>query len=243
MKASMRYPATQTDAALADMTNENAASASGNRGGVLLLHGISRSPRSMCALEAAAQMAGYKTANPAYASRSQPLSCIADELAPVVSRFVEELTGPLHVVTHSMGGLVLRVLLSRHPQASLGRIVMLAPPNQGSEVADLLGNNLFYKFWFGPAGQQLMTSRGGRAIHLPATTGFEVGIIAGSRSIYPIASLLLPRPNDGRVSVSSTKLDGMTDHLPIPTSHPFITNNSAAIVQTLNFLRDGRFER
>ena len=214
-----------------------------HRGGVLLLHGISRSPRSMRGLEAAARRAGYRTLNPGYASRARSLSRIADDLAPLVHGFAVASDGPLHIVTHSMGGLVARKLLARHPQSALGRIVMLAPPNQGSELADLLRGNLLYRAWFGPAGQELITSGDLLESQVPESAAGKIGVIAGSRSIYPLASLLLPQPNDGRVSVASTRVEGQADHITIPTSHPFIVTNRIAIAQTLAFMRDGRFVR
>lgn len=214
-----------------------------HQGGVLLLHGISRSPRSMRALEVAARRAGYRTLNPGYASRARSLSCIADDLAPLVHGFAVASDGPLHIVTHSMGGLVARKLLASHPQSGLGRVVMLAPPNQGSELSDLLRGNLLYRSWFGPAGQELITSGDLRRSRAPDIAVGKIGVIAGSRSIYPLASLLLPRPNDGRVSVASTRIDGMADHLTIPTSHPFIVTDRTAIAQTLTFLQEGSFEQ
>lgn len=210
---------------------------------VVLLHGISRTPRSMRMLERCLTVEGYRTANWGYASRTHDLGVIADQLAPKLADFAEGERGPVHLVTHSMGGLVARVLLARSRPRWLGRVVMLAPPNQGSEVADMFAAFPPYRWWFGPAGAQLVTRRDAKTAGLFGPIDYELGIIAGRRSLYPAASALLPRPNDGRVSVAATAIEGMADHIVLPTSHPMIVRDRAATEQVIAFLRDGRFSR
>ena len=118
-----------------------------------------------------------------------------------------------------MGGLLARVYVARHRPAQLGRVVMLGTPNGGSEVADLLQGLALYRKFYGPAGQQLTTHLDGVLRSLPALD-YAVGIIAGNSSIDPISSILIvPRPNDGRVSVESSRLDGMADHVTVKASH------------------------
>jgi hypothetical protein len=138
---------------------------------------------------------------------------------------------------------LIRVYLARHRPARLGRVVMLGTPNGGSEIADRLRGLAAYRRYFGPAGQQLTTIRDpATAVLLPAID-YPVGIIAGDRSIDPIASTLwLPRPNDGRVSVANTKIEGMTDHVVIHAAHPWLMRNRQAIGLTLTFLQHGRFK-
>ena len=118
---------------------------------------------------------------------------------------------------------------------------MLGTPNGGSEIADGLKNFSPYRAFFGPAGQQLGTQRDAATHALLPAIDYPVGIIAGNRSIDPLASVFLPRPHDGRVSVANTKLDGMADHVVVPAAHPFLPGNAVAIAQTLAFLRDGKF--
>jgi hypothetical protein len=120
---------------------------------------------------------------------------------------------------------------------------MLGTPNSGSEIADRLKNIGVYRAFFGPAGQQLGTQRDAAIEALFPPVDYPVGIIAGNRSIYPIASRFLPRPHDGRVSIANTKLDGMADHIVMETSHPWLVRNGPAIEQTIVFLRDGEFRR
>ncbi len=193
-------------------------------------------------MQAALHVAGFATLNLAYDSRRKPLEALADDIHPAITRFAGATPGLLHFVGHSMGGLVARAYLARYPAARMGRVVMLGTPNGGSQIADRLGHLALYRAYFGPAGQQLGTRRDAatQAVLPPAT--YPVGIIAGKRSIDPISSVfLLPGPNDGRVSVENTKLDGMTDHIVIGTAHAFLPTDPQAIALAIAFLRNGRF--
>jgi pimeloyl-ACP methyl ester carboxylesterase len=209
--------------------------------GVVLLHGISRTARSFRKMETALVSAGFVALNLDYASRRKPLAALAEDIRPAIERFAEEIDGAIHFVGHSMGGLLVRVYLAKYRPQRLGRVVMLGTPNGGSEIADGLKNFLPFRAWFGPAGQQLGTERDAATHGLLPAIDYPVGIVAGNRSIDPLASVFLPRPHDGRVSVANTKLDGMTDHVVVPTAHPFLPGNAIAIAQTMAFLRDGRF--
>jgi pimeloyl-ACP methyl ester carboxylesterase len=211
--------------------------------GVVLLHGISRTPRSFRKMQSAIEASGFATLNLGYASRRKALEPLAEDIHPTIERFADGLEGSIHFVGHSMGGLLARVYLAKYRPKRLGRVVILGSPNRGSEIADRLKDFAAYRLYFGPAGQQLVTSRDNALDAIIPPVDYPVGIIAGNRSLYPIASaLFLPRPNDGRVSVENTKLDGMTDHMVISASHPWLVRNADAIGQTIAFLRDGRFQ-
>jgi pimeloyl-ACP methyl ester carboxylesterase len=209
----------------------------------MLLHGISRTARSFGKMETALIGAGFVTLNLDYASRRKPLAALAEDIRPAIERFAEGIDGSLHFVGHSMGGLLARVYLAKYRPQRLGRVVMLGTPNGGSEIADGLKNFLPFRAWFGPAGLELGTRRDNATQALLPAIDYPVGIIAGNRSVDPLAPVFLPRPHDGRVSVENTKLDGMVDHIVVPTAHPFLPGNAVAIAQTLVFLRDGRFLR
>lgn len=211
--------------------------------GVVLLHGILRRAASMQKLEQALAAEGYRVLNLDYPSREQDLAQIVDGLSAPITAFEAELTGNLHFVTHSMGGLVARAYLNRCRPKRLGRVVMLAPPNEGSEIADLLRRNWLYRSAFGPAGGQLATQRSEELCHLLGEVDYPLGVIAGDRSLYVFASLVLPGPNDGRVSVERTRVAGMSDHIVLPTTHPLIMRDPEAMAQTIHFLRHGRFRR
>ncbi|MEH3117676.1 MAG: alpha/beta fold hydrolase [Methylorubrum populi] len=210
--------------------------------GVLLLHGIARRAASLRPLERRLAAAGYATLNRDYPGRRLGLAAIAESLAPEVAAFGADVKR-LHIVTHSMGGLVARVLLTRHRPAHLGRVVMLGPPNGGSEIADALHRFALYRRFFGPAGTELVTVWSPVQAALFGPVDYPLGIIAGSRSLYPLASLLLPGPNDGRVTVARTRLEGMTDHVALPVAHPTMMWNRRVIGLTLHFLHAGRFHR
>jgi hypothetical protein len=118
---------------------------------------------------------------------------------------------------------------------------MLGPPNKGSEVVDKLGDVPGFYFINGDAGMQLGTGQ----MSVPNRLGkanFDVGIIAGTKSINLILSALIPDTDDGKVSIESTKLEGMHDHIEMPVTHPFMMKNEAVIAQVLNYLRNGHFE-
>ncbi|HVQ72831.1 MAG TPA: alpha/beta fold hydrolase [Bradyrhizobium sp.] len=210
--------------------------------GVVLLHGISRTALSFRKMQLALERAGFATLNLDYASRRKPLEGLAEDIDPAIQHFADRVDGPIHFVCHSMGGLLARVYIARHRPKHLGRVVMLGTPNSGSEIVDRLKNIGVYRAFFGPAGQQLGTQRDAAIEALFPPVDYPVGIIAGNRSIYPIASRFLPKPHDGRVSVTNTKLDGMADHIVIRTSHPWLPRNSIAIAQTIAFLRDAKFD-
>jgi len=211
--------------------------------GVVLLHGIARTSRSMRKLESALQQAGFATLNLGYASRTKSLELLAQDIHPAIDDFAGTLAGPVHFVGHSMGGLLARVYVAKHRPRQLGRVVMLGTPNNGSEIADLLQRLSLYRSFYGPAGLQLTTRPDSQLTALPALD-YAVGIVAGNRSIAPVSSLfILPRPNDGRVSVASSRLDGMADHITIKACHPGLLYHRAAISQTIAFLQQGRFAR
>ena len=212
--------------------------------GVVFLHGISRSFRSLIKLQQAVDAAGFATRNIGYPSRDKALSDLVDDIHPAIAPFAEANDGATHFVCHSMGGLLARAYIARYRPARLGRVVMLGTPNGGSEVADRLHDWLLYRLYFGPAGQQLVTVRNAATEALLPAVDYPVGIIAGNRSLDPITSrFILPGANDGRVTVARTRLDGMADHLVIAASHALMMKNNDAIAQTIAFLKHGRFDR
>ena len=207
---------------------------------VVLLHGLARTSGSMKSLQKAFEADGYQVVNVAYPSREKTV----EELAPMA---VEQLGfsqcaagSTVNFVTHSMGGILVRQYLQSNEIPSLGRVVMLAPPNQGSQVVDRLRNVPGFKFMNGPAGLQLGTDAGS----IPSQLGpvqFELGVIAGTRTFNPGLSQLLPNPDDGKVSVENTRVEGMKDFLQLPVTHTFIMRSKKVIPPTLRFIRHGRF--
>jgi pimeloyl-ACP methyl ester carboxylesterase len=210
---------------------------------VILLHGMARTDRSMKPMAAALKDAGFGVTNVRYASRTAPIAQLSEEaIGPALAACRRAGATRIHFVTHSLGGILVRSYLSRHAVPELGRVVMLGPPNQGSEVVDKIGAWTVFGWVNGPAGRELGTAPDSTPNRLgPATVC--VGVIAGDRSINWINSLMIAGPDDGKVSVERTKLDGMADHLVVHTTHPFMMRNPAVIAQTIHFLREGKFQR
>ncbi len=209
---------------------------------VILLHGLCRTTRSMARMERALTEAGYRVQNVSYPSRTASVQKLADDaIGKAVGDCQRDGATKIDFVTHSLGGILVRSYLARHSIPSLGRVVMLAPPNQGSEVADKLGWLFLYKWINGPAGIELGTDTNSAPNKL-GPADFPVGVIAGDRSINWINSLLIPGRDDGKVSVERTRLAGMSDHIVVHTAHPFIMRNREVIRQTIQFLRAGSFD-
>lgn len=208
---------------------------------VILLHGLNRSTASMETLANALTRAGYRVWNIDYPSRSAPIEQLGETTVGDAVRKCEEAGATnIHFVTHSLGGLVVRSYLARHKPPTLGRVVMLAPPNQGSELADRFGKWGPFRWICGPAVEEMKTDDQSFCRKL-GPADFDLGVIAGNRSVYFLASRFIPGPDDGKVSVERTKLEGMADHIVIPATHPFIMDNRRAIKLTIHFLRTGRF--
>ena len=208
---------------------------------VILLHGLARSDSSLKKMELALQEQGYNTVNYRYPSTKQTIEILAESaITNALTQCPPE--SIINFVTHSMGGILVRQYLSQKNIEKLGRVVMLGPPNQGSQVVDTLKNVPGFKLANGPAGLQLGTEEVSTPNKLGAAN-FDVGIIAGTRSINPILSTMLPNPDDGKVSVENTKLEGMNDHISLPVTHTLMMNNKAVISQTAYYLKNGIFER
>ena len=209
---------------------------------VVLLHGLARSASSMSKMEEALQDEGYATANVDYPSRDHEIAELADiavEEGLAMCRANDGIE-KIHFVTHSLGGILLRQYLSTSSIAELGRVVMLGPPNQGSRASDEMQDVPGFDWLNGPAGYQL----GKGANSVPLALGpveFELGVIAGNRTIDPITSAILDNPDDGRVSVEDTKVDGMDDFVVVEHSHAFMMRMRRPIELTRAFLKTGSF--
>lgn len=210
-------------------------------GHVVLLHGLARSASSMAKMEQALQANGYDVCNIDYPSRDHSIAVLAaDFVAPAITKCFSD-KQPINFVTHSLGGIVVRQLAATKAVENIGRVVMLSPPNHGSEVVDKLGGFKIFDWVNGPAGKEIGTDDASLPLRLgPAT--FELGIITGVRSINPFLSMMIPGDDDGKVGVDHAKLDGMKDFLVLRCSHPYIMKSDHAIVQTLQFLKHGQFQ-
>ncbi len=174
-------------------------------GNVVLLHGLARTAGSMDSMEKNLSKAGFRVCNIDYPSRKHRIEKLTSEfIVPDIQKCFGDALTPVHFVTHSLGGIIVRQLAAEHQQIKIGRVVMLSPPNQGSEVVDKLGTWGLFEWINGPAGKQLGTTEEAVPNQLgPAT--FELGIITGNRSINLILSTLIPGPDDGKVSIKNAR--------------------------------------
>jgi len=196
----------------------------------------------MLKMNAALKNAGYSVFNCNYPSRKHPIELLSINIIAQAIQHCLEKYHPtrIHFVTHSMGGIMVRYYLSQHSVPVLGRVVMLGPPNAGSELVDRLSGYQLFALINGPAGKQLGTE----ASSLPKSLGpvdYEVGIIAGNKNLNLLSSILIPGDHDGKVSTQSARLEGMADFIQLPVSHSFMMNQQEVIQQTLYFLAQGSF--
>jgi pimeloyl-ACP methyl ester carboxylesterase len=209
---------------------------------VVLLHGLCRTSRSMVKMERALEAEGYNVINVDYPSRSATIKELTEQvfqgLEATALRHSD--SGKVHFVTHSMGGVLLGRYLETHQLSNLGNVVMLAPPSRGSEVPDRLGGLKLYQWINGPAGNQVGTDSHPLRLDVP---GSDIGVIAGDRSINPILSLLIPGPDDGKVSLTRVRPEGATDVIRLHVTHACMMRNRQVISQTIAFLGNGAFNK
>ncbi|MGB0696192.1 MAG: esterase/lipase family protein [Rhodospirillaceae bacterium] len=215
---------------------------------VVLLHGIGRTLWNMDMLARCLRKAGYAVLNLRYPSRHHP---IAELVGWLKDRLEAEQVwqgtahGRVHFVCHSMGGLITGFYLAGRKDSTsterLGRVVMLGTPHGGSELADWLQHNPLYRWYFGPAGQELTTTARTADQIAP---WYPLGIIAGRQSwLMPLTRIWFPGANDGMVSVESTKLDGMADHITVSVIHGLMGWSPTVQRHVVGFLREGVFVR
>lgn len=207
---------------------------------VVLLHGLNMRPITLWPLEQYLKRQGYQTVNLRYPSRSYEIVTLAERYVAPQIRKVAENSKQIHFVTHSLGGIVVRFLMKQSAIPNLGRVVMLAPPNRGSQMADWLIQSSFTRALFGPALSELTTRPDSFVNQLGPVTG-DVGILMGNKSLIPFSSYIFHAPNDGLVAVDHTKIEGMKDFRVYPTTHATIVFNGTIWKQVACFLERGYF--
>lgn len=205
--------------------------------GVILLHGIVRSSKSIYTAADELRKAGFSTFPMEYPSTQITIPEAADLLNSVISQLdgIEELS----LVGHSMGGLVIRAWFDRYADPRIHRVVMMGTPNRGAEMADLLQRNLLFRLVFGPAGQQLITKETGLIPTLPPPA-CEFAVIAGGRGDGTGWNPLIPGDDDGTVAVRSVRLSGACDSIVVPCLHHALLGSRDVSRLIVQFLNTGR---
>ena len=209
---------------------------------VIVVHGLGRTPASMTILVSRLKNAGFRVVSFGYPSTSEPMKALVDRLQAEVGRCCGTEAETVHFVTHSMGGVLVRSYLNRQPDPHQGRVVMLSPPSQGSELIDAFSDSPLLQRLLGPAASRLGTDSTGISSQL-GPVRFGLGIVTGDRSMNPLGSWLIPGPDDGKVGVDRARLEGATDFMVVPATHTFIMNRRDVAEEVVHFLRHGRFGR
>ena len=210
---------------------------------VVLLHGLGRTPWAMLLLEGTLRGAGFEVHSLGYPSLDGDPEALLEGVRTQIDACCIDADRTVHFVGHSLGGLLIRAYLGTDPPPNLGRVVLIASPNGGSELADaerhgeLTGSLLEQA---GPTAAALTTGPDGFPASLPPLS-YEVGVIAGT-SDNPLSNAFLPVPNDGMVSVESTRLPGMADFVTFDLNHAALRNDPRVADAVVSFLRSGAFE-
>ena len=208
---------------------------------VVVVHGLGRSHASMKLLASRIEDAGYRVINFSYPSTAEPIEELSALLGAEVDRSFGADSGDVHFVTHSMGGVLVRSYLSQKSTPHSGRVVMLSPPNQGSEIIDAYADSKLLRSILGPAGMKLGTDPEGIARGL-GSVRFSLGVITGDRSFNPVGSWLIPGPDDGMVGVDRAAIEGAADFMVLHATHTFIMNRRDVAEEVVHFLESGRFQ-
>ena len=204
---------------------------------VVLLHGLGRSARAMAPLEKHLEEAGYQVVSIDYPTLRETPERVMAEVARQIDACCVGEASTLHFVGHSLGGLVARAYIAEHQPAGLGRVVVIGSPNKGTAVVDHYRD----KWWFeilGPTAAMLGTGEHsfGATLEPPH---YPLGVIAGHKPSNN--DDVLPGADDGLVTIDSTRVEGMTDFLVVPTGHAGLRYDEDVARQTIHFLSNGRF--
>ncbi len=207
---------------------------------IFLIHGINSSPKDFKKMETAFKSYDYKVINFGYHSKVYTVNQIADNFLKRKIASVSQ-NDTINFITHSLGAIVLRAYLRDNKPKNIGKIVMIAPPNQGSEVANFFKDFFLYKIFYHKSGASL-SYNGIKKLALPNCDNYFCGIIAGTHTQLPFFSIFIKGEDDGKISVERTKLKGMKDFITLPYPHDTILKKQETIIQCKEFIKNGKFK-
>lgn len=187
-------------------------------------------------------LAGYRTHFVDFPSTRSPIEELTKNYLYRALRELQDVP-ILHIVTHSLGGIMLRYHLQNRPIPNLGRVVMLAPGNEGSAALSIYDRIPAFRYLLGPAGLQSRDDENCFACGLDDHIHAETGVIAGTLPMDIFSYSFMRWPHDGRIEVKDTKFKGMKDHIALPVSHDLILFHPLTAYQSLYFLRHGCFDK
>ncbi len=210
---------------------------------VVLLHGFGRSSFSLGRINTNLLENGYKTIAIDYPSRRfHAYQLVEQFILPKIKKESKNCT-KIHFVGYSLGGILTRYIIANHRPDNLGRVVYIATPHQGVDIVNHLGHHAWFQTIFGPAVLDLKIASS-FLDSLPKKADYEAGVLCGNFSLNPFTSLfLIPGDDDGTISVESTKLEGMKDHIIIPSTHNMLLYNDIVIEQVERFISTGSFSK
>jgi pimeloyl-ACP methyl ester carboxylesterase len=217
------------------MTADNASAAEGDTETVVLVHGIWMTSLELLLLARRLRRCGYRTLRFRYRSVRRPVRHNAAELARRIHRLP---AGRVHLVGHSLGGLVVLQALQDEPGLITGRVVLLGSPVGGSAVARRVVHRRPLRWLIGRAAEQGLLGDG------PRWRGWQsLGVIAGQRPLG-IGRLMggLSGANDGVVNLEETRIEGVRDGIVVDATHMGLLVSSQVAAQVCAFLKHGRFD-
>jgi pimeloyl-ACP methyl ester carboxylesterase len=212
---------------------------------LVILHGIYKTSKHMQKLADFMSDNGFKVLNLDYPSTKYRIEELTKKVALQIKNKLPK-DAKVSFIGYSMGGLIVRAILNNpeYRPANLDKVVLLATPNKGSEVADFWSGFWLFEKLFGPAGEQLQTGSHNKKLdQLLGVPDYDLGIIAGNFTIDPFSSILLKGDDDGKVSIKSTMISTMSDHIVVNASHLFFPRNKQVMLQALYFLKYGKFDK
>lgn len=209
---------------------------------IILVHGFNKNKKDMSFLQKYFNNLNYETVTlslPTIFSSLEHCTDLFEEKLFKIQNIKNNRYSKIHFVGHSFGGLIIRKFLSRHFIKNIGRCVLIATPNQGSQLADITNNYFSFSLNIVKSLKSMLIQN--LNISSPINESIEIGVIAGNKCNLLLGHLFLPKNNDGRVEINSTKIDNMKDYIILEYGHKEIHHKLKTANYIKSFLQKGEF--